>query len=65
MYVWQQFVIEITSLLPENHMQYVITQFYLPPGSGDFPAFTPVDAAWYMVHALDLASPEGCKAELT
>jgi len=27
-----------------NHMPYGITQFYLPPGSGDFPAFTPAEA---------------------
>jgi len=29
----------------ENHTwHYGITQCYLPPGSGDFPAFTPVEA---------------------
>ena len=27
-----------------NHMPYAITQWYLPPGSGDFPAFTPAEA---------------------
>jgi len=27
-----------------NHMLYGITQCYLPPGSGDFPAFTPAEA---------------------
>ena len=26
-----------------NHMPCVITQCYLPPGSGDFPAFTPAE----------------------
>jgi len=25
-------------------MPYEITQCYMPPGSGDFPAFTPVEA---------------------
>ena len=25
-------------------MPYWITQFYLPPSSGDFPAFTPAEA---------------------
>jgi len=39
-----------------NHMSYGITQCYLPPGSGDFPAFTSL---------LELATPDGCKAELT
>ena len=38
-------------------MPYEITQCYLPPGRGDFPAFTPAEA--------DLATPEGCLAELT
>jgi len=28
----------------EDHMPYGITQCYLPPGSGDFPAFTPAIA---------------------
>ena len=27
-----------------NHMPYGITQCYLPPGSSDFPAFTPAKA---------------------
>ena len=27
-----------------NHMPYGITQCYLPPGSVDFPAFTPAKA---------------------
>jgi len=27
-----------------NHMPYGITQCYLPPGSGDFPVFTPAEA---------------------
>ena len=27
-----------------NHMPYGITQCYLPPGSGDFPTFTPAEA---------------------
>ena len=39
-------------------MPYVITQCYLeylPPGSGDFPAFTPAESA----------APEGYKAKLT
>jgi len=42
-------------------MPYEITQCYLPPGRGDFPAFTPAEAKL----VLDLATPEGCKAELT
>jgi len=41
-------------------MPYGIIQCYLPPGSGDFPAFTPTKAG-----ILDLATPEGCKGELT
>ena len=40
-------------------MPYVITQSYLPPGSGDFPALPQPKLV------LDLATPEGCKAELT
>jgi len=40
-------------------MPYVITQCYLPPGRGDILAFTPATLV------LDLATPEGCKAELT
>ena len=27
-----------------NHVPYGITQFYLPPGRGNFPAFTPAEA---------------------
>jgi len=27
-----------------NHLPYGITQCYLPPGRGDFPAFTPDEA---------------------
>ena len=27
-----------------NHMPYEITQCYLPPGSSDFPTFTPAKA---------------------
>jgi len=42
-----------------NHMPYGITQCYLTPCSGDFPAFTTAKAV------IDLATPEGCKAELT
>ena len=42
-----------------NHMAYGITQCYLPPGSGDFPALPQPKLI------LDLATPEGCKAELT
>ena len=43
-------------------MPYGITQCYLPPGSGDFPAFTPAETS---IGLLDLSTPEGCKAELT
>jgi len=42
-----------------NHIPYGITQCYLPPGSGDFPPLPQPKLA------LDLATPEGCKAELT
>ena len=42
-----------------THIPYGITQCYLPPGRGDIPAFTPAEAG------IDLATPEGCKAELT
>jgi len=28
----------------ENHMSYGITQCYLPPGSGGFPALPPAEA---------------------
>jgi len=27
-----------------THMPYGITQYYLPPGRGDIPAFTPAEA---------------------
>ena len=37
------------------------TQCYLPPGRGDFPA-RPLTQPKLV---LDLATPEGCKAELT
>jgi len=40
-------------------MPFGITQCYLLPGSGDFPAFTQLKLV------LDLATAEGCKAELT
>jgi len=43
----------------ETHMLYGITQCYLPPGRGDIPSFTRAKVV------LDLATPEGCKAELT
>jgi len=36
-----------------------ITQCYLPPGRGDFPAFTPAEAG------TRFSDPKGCKAELT
>jgi len=39
----KQFVIKITILLREITC-HGITQCYLPPGSGDFPAFTPAEA---------------------
>jgi len=42
----------------ENHMPYGITQCYLSSGSGDFPALPQPKLV------LDLATPEGCKAEL-
>ena len=42
-----------------NHMPYGITQCYLPPGSGDFPPLPHPELV------LNLATPEGCKAELT
>jgi len=41
-----------------THMPYGITQCYLPPGGGDIPTFTPANLV------LDLATKEGCKAEL-
>jgi len=40
-------------------MPYGITQCYLPPGSGDFLAFTPAEAG------TRFSDPSGCKAELT
>ena len=45
----------LASALSGTHVLYGITQCYLPPCRGDIPAFTP---------ALDLATLEGCKAEL-
>jgi len=42
-----------------NHMPYGITQCYLPSGSGDFLALPQPKLVLY------LATPEGCKAELT
>ena len=41
-------------------MPYWITRCYLPPGRADIPTHTPAKAA-----VLGLATPEGCKAELT
>ena len=38
-----------------------ITQCYLPPGSDDIPPLPQTK----LVHVLDLATPEGCKTELT
>ena len=40
-------------------MPYGVTRCYLPPGRGDIPVFTPGKLVF------DLATPEGCKAELT
>jgi len=42
-----------------THMAYGITQCYLPPGTDDIPTLTQPKLV------LDLATPEGCKAELT
>jgi len=42
-----------------NHMPYGITQCYLSSSSGDFPALPQPKLV------LDLAIPEGCKAEVT
>jgi len=42
-----------------NHMPYGITQYYLPPGSGDFPPLPEPKLV------LDLATQKRCKAELT
>jgi len=36
-----------------NHIPYGITQCYLPPGRGDFPAFTPAEAG------TQFSDPEG------
>jgi len=33
-----------------NHMPYGIIQYYLPPGSGDLPAFTPAEASTRFNH---------------
>jgi len=48
-------------LWAKTHMQYGITQCYLPPGRGDIPIFIPSQ----LKLALNLTTPEGCKAELT
>ena len=42
-----------------NHMPYGIKQCYLPPDRSDFPALPQPKLV------LDLATPGGCKAELT
>ena len=42
-----------------NDTPYGITQCYLPPGSGDFPAFAPWEAG------TRFSDPGGWKAELT
>ena len=42
-----------------THIPYGITQCYLPPGRADIAAFTPAEAG------TRLATPQGCKAELT
>ena len=42
-----------------NHMPYGITQYYLPPGRGDFPTFTPVEAG------IQFSGPEGKDAKLS
>jgi len=42
-----------------TRIPYMITEYYLPPGRGDIPAFTSAKLV------LDLLTPEGCKAELT
>jgi len=44
-----------------THVPYGITQSNLPPSRGDIPTFTPNDFRL----VLDLATPKGCKAELT
>jgi len=43
------------------HVDCGIIQCYLPPGTGDIPAFS----ASQLKLVLDLVTPEGCKAELT
>ena len=55
----QLFVASLTAI--GTRMSYGITHCYLPPGWGDIPvsAFTPAKLV------LDLATSEGCKAELT
>jgi len=45
----------------ETHMLYGITQCYLPPGRGDIPVFH----SSQLRLVLDLATPEGCNAEMT
>jgi len=43
-----------------THVPYGIAQCYLPPGTGDIPAFTqPIKAG------TRFSDPVGCKAELT
>jgi len=42
-----------------THMPYGITQCYLPPDTGDIPAFTPAEAGTLLSYR------GGCKAELT
>ena len=32
-----------------THVPYGITQYYLPPGRGDIPAFTPTNVGWYSI----------------
>ena len=44
-------------------MPYGITQCYLPAGSGDFPLSRLYPSQVKLV--LDLATPDGCKAEMT
>ena len=49
-------------LYGNSHVPYRSTQCYLPPGRGDFPAFTPTNYSWYLIQR---PQTEGCKAELT
>jgi len=56
---WQLATISNYHTATGIHVPYGTTQRYLPPGRGDSPAFTPAKLV------LDLATPEGCKAELT